>query len=121
MIATIAPVSGSGSVVDFDLKKNPFYTGEKRVSKQKTLAQTAVIYDFGFCAADSDITLTDCEVTKPKAARLIAMQQSTTETDFWFSNGFTVYKVKIARVSVRPHGYGKYLADITLTTVEKIV
>ena len=121
MIATIAPHTGSGSVVEFNLKKNPFYTGEKRVSKQKCLAQTAVIYDFGFCASDSDITLGDVELTKTKVDRLIEMQQSTVEPDYWFSNGLNVYKVKILRVAARPNGLNKYLADIIFTVVEKIV
>lgn len=121
MLATIAPYTGSGSVVEFDLKVNPFYSAEKRVSKQKCLAQTSVIYDFGFCALDNDITLTDLELTKAKADRLIEMQQSTAEPDFWFSTGFNVYKIKIFRITARPNGFNKYLVDITLTVVEKIV
>lgn len=121
MLATIAPISGSGNVVDFDLLVNSFYAGEKRISKQKCLAQTAVIYDFGFCSSDSDIILTDLELTKIKTDRLIEMQQSTTEPDFWFSNGFNVYKVKILRVTAKPNGFNKYLVDITFIVVEKIV
>jgi len=117
MLATIAPISGSGSVVDFDLAANPFYAGEKRVSRQKCLARTAVIYDFGYCASDSEIVLSDIELTKTKAERIIEMQQSTSEPDFWFSNGLNVYKIKITRVTVRPDGFNKFLADIIFMVV----
>jgi hypothetical protein len=120
MRATISPQESSGEIVSFELGNNPYYSGLRRIAKQMTLDKSAVVYDFGFCAADSCITLSDIRLDQTAADRLIELQQSTTETVLWYSDGLNVYNIKLQQVTVKPNNHNKFLASITLCVVEKI-
>lgn len=121
MRAAIAPHTESGSIVEFDLTGNPYYSGQKRVSSQMSLSQSTIIYDFGFSEGDREIVLSEIKITKTQRDRLKEMQQSTTCASYYFSDGVNVYNTKIKNLTINPFRYNKFKANITLQVVEKIV
>jgi len=120
MRAAISPQNSAGDIVSFDLADNPYYSGKRRVAKQMTLDKSAVVYDFGFCDADSCITLSNIRLDKTSADRLKEIQQSETETVLWYSDGLNVYSIKLQQVVIKPDNYDRFLANIILCVVAKI-
>jgi len=119
MKASIAPHTASGNSVSFDIGEHPYYAGVRRVSQQMTLSQTTVVYDFGYFAGDTPWTLSNIEVTKTQADILKAMQQAST-TEYIFTNGISIYKVKIKTLTIKPFSKTTYKISMELTVIEEL-